>query len=117
MGGTTFLMVSRRKTHNGSGMSGAPVAWQRVVSTMSDFTRTNPVCPTCNAAEMHPTLNILLVKRFIGQDDEGDFSRCFVCAGYYDKDLNCLVAGNDYAAWKKFDREHPEIVTKGYFYE
>jgi len=47
------------------------------------------VCPKCGAKEMHPDGDKLLIRGHKVWRDGSWWSKCLVCSGYYDKDLNC----------------------------
>lgn len=45
-------------------------------------------CPHCDATEMHPDGDKLLIRAFKVEMGDGHWwSQCLVCAGYYDSDL------------------------------
>ena len=45
-------------------------------------------CPKCDAPEMHPDQNVLLIRGYKIFEDDVWWSQCLVCAGYYDGELN-----------------------------
>ena len=42
-------------------------------------------CPKCGAEEMHPDYYMLLIRANKVYDDEGCWSQCLICAGYYER--------------------------------
>ena len=44
-------------------------------------------CPTCNAPEMHPDGDKLLIRGYKVDVGRGWESQCLVCAGYYNDNL------------------------------
>jgi len=48
-----------------------------------------PWCPTCGASEEHPyDKDKILIRGAKIFDEDGAWSQCLVCSGYYDHNLN-----------------------------